>query len=81
MAVAVAPLLSFTVHVTVVVPTGNPAKGALFVIVYGAVPPLAVAVPSETGVRVPVATFVMDAGAVIVSGKGAAVTVTFAVPL
>src|SRR4030067_429068 len=78
-AVAVAPLLSVTVHVTVVVPTGKPAEGALFVMVYGAIPPLAIAIPRETGVDVPVDSFVIAAGAVIFRATGAGVIVTVCV--
>jgi hypothetical protein len=49
--------------------------------VYGAIPPLARAVPRETGVNVPVDTFVIAAGAVIFKAAIAGVTVTVVVPL
>jgi len=58
------------VHVTIVIPTGNPPAEALFVIVMvsGSSESVAIAAPSVTVVKGPVASAVISGGAVMVGG-------------
>jgi hypothetical protein len=71
--VSVSPVASVTVQVTVWTPTPKPPAGASWVIVSGAAPPEADALPIATAVSAPVASALRSEGALTVSASGPSV--------